>query len=424
MNRIFLILSMIVLPFWTYASTNDDLLKSKGTDQAVIASLVPSPGQKEVSRYTKIEAAFSVPLDPSSVQKNNIKLTWLSSKSNDHIDGTIAYDSAAQKVIYAPKKILEPGMYEVEIKSLKADKAHKSTQIKEIKYRFIVVKELLKSITITPNPIDTKEGTTVQLQAIGHYDNGMDKNLTTKVAWTIDNNATALVNATGMLTALKEGSAVLKASMDTVEENAIVTVYKEISGHRLPPEPDRALNNSTLLGIDSNNNGVRDDVERWIYKRYNTYYPCEQGIEKVVIDGQEMLLLQGRELSTNFKTTCSDSPVAYHPIIREIAMQFGRAAQIVIQEPENAASNVKYMHAAVDCNSYFEYFANYRNDPLLIDHTVFNEEFKSIQFNNVRRVRAFAEYNMALSGGVYGTGSIDEKRKSCDFNVTILLEGK
>ena len=46
-----------------------------------------------------------------------------------------------------------------------------------------------------------------------------------------------------------------------------------INGHTLPPEPDKALNDSTLLGIDSNNNGVRDDVERWIYITYKDKHP-------------------------------------------------------------------------------------------------------------------------------------------------------
>jgi len=46
-----------------------------------------------------------------------------------------------------------------------------------------------------------------------------------------------------------------------------------IYGHRLPPEPDTVVNNSTLLGIDVNNNGVRDDVERWIYETYKDKHP-------------------------------------------------------------------------------------------------------------------------------------------------------
>jgi len=34
----------------------------------------------------------------------------------------------------------------------------------------------------------------------------------------------------------------------------------------LPPEPDPVANNATLAGVDVNNNGIRDDVERAIYE--------------------------------------------------------------------------------------------------------------------------------------------------------------
>ncbi|MEN8146682.1 MAG: hypothetical protein ABFR02_03605, partial [Campylobacterota bacterium] len=58
--------------------TSDDLSKSKGTDQDVIVSLTPVPAQTDVWNNVKIEVSFNVPLDASSVQKNNIKLTHLS----------------------------------------------------------------------------------------------------------------------------------------------------------------------------------------------------------------------------------------------------------------------------------------------------------------------------------------------------------
>jgi len=41
-----------------------------------------------------------------------------------------------------------------------------------------------------------------------------------------------------------------------------------INGYTLPPEPDPKINNATLLGVDSNQNGIRDDVERWIVKTF------------------------------------------------------------------------------------------------------------------------------------------------------------
>lgn len=37
-----------------------------------------------------------------------------------------------------------------------------------------------------------------------------------------------------------------------------------IKGIIVPPEPPIELNNQTIAGIDSDGNGVRDDVDRWI----------------------------------------------------------------------------------------------------------------------------------------------------------------
>ncbi len=48
----------------------------------------------------------------------------------------------------------------------------------------------------------------------------------------------------------------------------IVRVKKESDQRNLktsvPPLPDLAINNSTLDGVDSNNDSIRDDVENWI----------------------------------------------------------------------------------------------------------------------------------------------------------------
>ncbi|TET91411.1 MAG: hypothetical protein E3J96_00040, partial [Sulfurovum sp.] len=137
MKHFLLILTLLLIPFMLFAS-NDDLSKSKGTTQMAITELTPSPTQEDVSRNTKIEVTFSVLLDASAIKEHDVKLTYLSSKTNEHIAGTISYSQTEKKLTFTPKASLEPGLYEVEIKSLKADKAHKETKIKEIKYRFVV----------------------------------------------------------------------------------------------------------------------------------------------------------------------------------------------------------------------------------------------------------------------------------------------
>ncbi len=42
----------------------------------------------------------------------------------------------------------------------------------------------------------------------------------------------------------------------------------DVMGTNLPPVPDRKLNDSTIAGIDANNNYIRDDVELAIFEKY------------------------------------------------------------------------------------------------------------------------------------------------------------
>ena len=42
----------------------------------------------------------------------------------------------------------------------------------------------------------------------------------------------------------------------------------DVEGKNLPPVPDKAENDATIAGIDKNNNGIRDDVELAIFKKY------------------------------------------------------------------------------------------------------------------------------------------------------------
>lgn len=42
----------------------------------------------------------------------------------------------------------------------------------------------------------------------------------------------------------------------------------DVDGSNLPPEPDPAKVNATIEGVDANDNGIRDDVELALFKRY------------------------------------------------------------------------------------------------------------------------------------------------------------
>ena len=157
-----------------------------------------------------------------------------------------------------------------------------------------------------------------------------------------------------------------------------------INGYTLPPIPDKTLNDSTLLGIDSNANGVRDDVEIYLLKKYKDH----------------------------------------HKIVSEIALQSGRAFQIVLEHPENARETTKLMSAARYCYYYFEEFTDSHGNPILIDNYIMEYKYEELQLNTKERIRAYLEYNHNLSGGVYRAVYGPEAKELCDFNVTELLKSK
>ncbi|MDP3052532.1 MAG: hypothetical protein Q8N22_01085 [bacterium] len=57
-------------------------------------------------------------------------------------------------------------------------------------------------------------------------------------------------------------------------EEAVLRIHAQkitlddVMGIKLPPEPNQELNDSTIEGIDANQNGIRDDVELVIFKEY------------------------------------------------------------------------------------------------------------------------------------------------------------
>ncbi len=182
-------------------------------------------------------------------------------------------------------------------------------------------------------------------------------------------------------TAGDEVSGLTIADGEDSELNA--TGVEVINGHILPPEPDSKINNATLLGIDSNNNGVRDDVEIWIFHTYK------------------------------------------ESIVQAVAMQNARAFQIILVDPSKARETTKYMENQGDCEEYYKYYATEHNKELHVSKNKdLYEDSRPIILNTRERSRAYYEYNQALSGGVYPLHSIETLKNKCDFNATKVLEGE
>ncbi len=145
-------------------------------------------------------------------------------------------------------------------------------------------------------------------------------------------------------------------------------VPEVINGFKLPPKPDEDKNNATLLGIDFNHNGIRDDVERWIIHRYanDPKYP---------------------------KTKTA------------IALQDAWASQKILENPTIDSS--KYEDDALACEFYwfdketvglsgFEYRKWIKNHS-----TVLGIRLEDAIFNTKERILQRFEFNRACSGNIF-----------------------
>ncbi|WP_457593853.1 hypothetical protein [Hydrogenimonas sp.] len=260
-------------------------------------------------------------------------------------------------------------------------------------------------LNIAESSINKEHNTTLKVEAI--YKDTTAEEVTDKVAWLITPSDAVKIEG-HTLTALKDGNVTMQAKFEEILPNPVnINIYWEVDGHRLPPEPDPKINNATLLGVDVNHNGVRDDVERWIYRTYKEYIPCKEvPVEDRLPDGT---LLEG-----SFIEVCEDHPVPYHPVVRAVAMQGARAAQIIIQNPEKAQETLPVWDAALDCDIDIAlYLKNQLSEPIM-------RRLKDIQFNTVKRVRAYAQFNYYLGGGVYEDKP--EEFYGCDENVQKYLK--
>ncbi len=165
---------------------------------------------------------------------------------------------------------------------------------------------------------------------------------------------------TNIITPLKDTDITLQAKYKIYYQLQVKWI---VNGHELPPMPDEKLNNSTLLGIDINNNGVRDDVERQIYEEYKDK----------------------------------------HPIHIDITMQATRGYKKVLMMPEKALEIHDEVLSPIYCEGYYSFKPKNHNNPLLIKKGEdIDSKTKSKYFNTKERYRIYREeYDRRLSGHTF-----------------------
>ena len=370
--------------------------------------LVPKKDATNVKSDVQIQITFNNPIVSSSLTSNTVQL----GTDNKNIDGVISIKDK-NTLLFTPNENLKIGIYSLHVKSLKLinpkpiklNNWFKKFILKicsffysdvkkcklynflfgnndiittSINYSFSVNDNIvfIKFISLETIQTELKENTQAALIIQAAYSDDTIKYITKNIQWIIQDNSIVTINNTTLET-LKEGTTTIQAKIDNTTSNKLrITVYKDVNGYKLPPEPDETLNNSTLLGIDSNNNGVRDDVERKIINKYKA-----------------------------------------EPIKVEVQMADALIQQETLDNPIGNAIEIQKKNSRItDCVIY-----------LLHQNIEFTNRVKFIEnttYNTKQRVKAYLQYNQALSGGVYGGPRSNYNAQACDFDVEQMLEDR
>ena len=391
------------------------LYAGDGLSQPHLANTIPSPNDDNVPPNTILSFTFNCTIVENSIKPHTVTLK-LKEPSKHKIKGNISVVNE-NTLIFAPQQQLEKGVYDIKVKSLKLKKENapeiepkgkwqkfiawlcglvyddisncplcqyvcniqNNIKTKPINYKFEVKEDAPKvtSISASQTLIELSEDNSTQLDITATYDNNSSEDITQKASYTSSDSSVAEAN-NGLLSTYTEGSAAIEVNYGAKSITIPVEVYELIEGHLLPHEPENP--DATLLGVDENDNGVRDEVERWIYK---------------------------------------DMPTYHHPEIeRVIAMQEAKGFQMSLVDPTNKDDKVhKALKKASDCWFYYEYSREFFDDAVV----EFSNNLKDKVFNTKRRLNTYYEYDYSLKGRVFtATPARLLNTSYCDKNIDVI----
>jgi len=237
---------------------------------------------------------------------------------------------------------------------------------------------LYSSLKLTAKDTTFNRGGSTTLTLLATLPDSTTKELNTGIEYIITPVESAAVN-NNTLTAKKDGTITLQAKAGNTLSNTLsLDVTWTVNGYTLPPEPNKEENEKTLLGIDSNNNGVRDDVERAIYEKF----PKE--------------------------------------IRRQQLIQRARSHQSMLADEDAIANAQKWENIIATINIAC---ASYLFDSFNIDFDLEADAYmKNVLYNTKERVFNYVRFNHALGGGVYSTPESLVNEHSCEFDVAKALK--
>ncbi len=400
--------------------TTLSLFASEGTTQKHLLSLSPAQEGDSARAKSLVKVTFDREIIKSSIKSKTITLKPINPKGKK-VSANITVENKTT-LLFTPDELLKDAEYRVKVNpiKLKAEKddyqlssfmkkllywlcswfyddisecplykkfykAPSSIKTKTIKYTFTVVdRPEILNIKLNTTSLELNENETTQLNAVASYDDNTSKDVSKEVTWSIDNPQIASIDTNATLNATEEGTTQITATLENITSQILsLSVRKVINGHILPPMPDKTLNDSTLLGIDVNNNGVRDDVER--------------------------LIIIEESKNPNFPK-----------IHTALSLQYAWAWQKVIESP--ILELRKYLEDASACHEYF--LNQHTKNMNFQDFRKWEKEHPSklgvkrgdIIFNTKERIIQRFEFNKACSGNIFNLRKAEISACSIDID--------
>lgn len=396
--------------------TMTGLYASTGATQTHLLSFNPTLKASDANSSVSPSFAFDKAIVEKSIKKRTVTLKQMTPTKNK-IQGNVSLKDKST-LVFMPSAPLEKGTYRIKVKPIKLQKdGNTSFEPKTTWQKFIVwlcglayddiadcplcqyVCKLSKHITSKPiiytfevkedaptltqltantTRIELSEHNSTQVQITAKFDDNNSEDVTLKATYTSSDSSVDVDK--GIITTSQEGSATVTVNYGGKSISIQVEVYEMIEGHLLPHEPENP--DATLLGVDENDNGVRDEVERWIYK---TEYLAHPEINMV------------------------------------IAMQEARFYQMSLIDPSNKDDKVNIAsERSLDCD---QYYTDSRNIPLgeggrpLSFDLIFLDKY----FNTRERLKTYMDYNRNLGIRVFTlTPTRLLNAGYCDENIDLL----
>lgn len=108
----------------------------------------------------------------------------------------------------------------------------------------------LTSITVGPQNVNLQQGETLQMTAVGNFDDGSTSTLTSGVFWSSSADTIASISASGFVTGVSAGTATISASSGAITgTTTVVVVLNNVTAITISPNSAQAPLGSTTTSF-------------------------------------------------------------------------------------------------------------------------------------------------------------------------------